>query len=104
MQFVYVNVKNHTLLPLIQICLTARPENVHNLKPYHKFETEKKQNNTGSGLTVIAKRREMSFGFFFFISYGRSVKQEFTLTLEPLKLSILLYTRNLKDLCLFYDL
>ena len=53
-QFVYVNVKNHTLLPLIQICLAARPENVHNLKPYHKLETEK-NNNTGSGLTVIRK-------------------------------------------------
>ena len=42
-QFVYVNLKNHTLLPSVQICLTAWPENVHNLKPYHKFETEKKQ-------------------------------------------------------------
>ena len=100
-QFVYVNVKNHTLLPLIQICLTARPENVHNLKPYYKFETEKKKKNTGSGLTVIAKRREMSFGFFFFISYGRSVKQEFTLTLESIKTQYLAIYKEFKGFMSF---
>ena len=99
-QFVYVNVKNHTLLPLIQICLTARPENVHNLKPYHKFETEK-NNNTGSGLTVIAKRREMSFRFFLFISYGRSVKQEFTLTLESIKTQYLAIYKEFEGFMFF---
>ena len=82
-QFVYVNLKNHTLLHLVQICLTAWPEMYTILS--HIINLKLKKNNTGSGLTVIAKRREMWFGFFFFISYGRCVKQEFTLTLESIK-------------------
>ena len=65
------------------------------------LKLKKKTNNTGSGLTVIAKRREMSFDFFFFISYGRSVKQEFTLTLESIKTQYLAIYKEFKGFMSF---
>ena len=55
-------------------------------------------------LLESAKRCEMSFGFFFFISYGRNVKQEFTLTVESIETQYYAIYKEFEGLCLFYDL
>ena len=46
----------------------------------------------------------MSFGFFFFISYGRNVKQEFTLTVESIETQYYAIYKEFEGLRLFYDL
>ena len=46
----------------------------------------------------------MSFGFLFFISYGRNVKQEFTLTVESIETQYYAIYKEFEGLCLFYDL
>ena len=57
------------------------------------------------GLLQSAKLRKISFGFFFFISYGRNVKQEFTLTLESIRTQYLAIYKEFEGFVFFmiYD-